>query len=42
MKVNTSAIVMMVFGCFVVWGGLLMSIGITLKKENKSEKIYKK
>ncbi|MGY0395143.1 MULTISPECIES: methionine/alanine import family NSS transporter small subunit [unclassified Fusobacterium] len=34
---NISAIVMMVFGCFVVWGGLLMSIGITLKKENKRD-----
>lgn len=32
---NTSAVVMMIFGCFVVWGGLLVSIGITLKKDKK-------
>lgn len=32
---NTSSIIMMSFGCIVVWGGLLLSIGITLKKENK-------
>ena len=30
---NTSAVIMMVFGCTIVWGGLLLSIGITLKKE---------
>lgn len=30
---NTSAIVMMVFGCFIVWGGLLVSVGISLRKE---------
>ena len=34
---NTSAVIMMVFGCTIVWGGLLLSIGITLKKE-KDEK----
>lgn len=34
---NTSAIVMMVFGCFVVWGGLLVSIGVTLKKDKTKE-----
>lgn len=32
---NTSAIVMMILGCTIVWGGLLLSIGITLKKEKK-------
>lgn len=30
---NTSAVVMMIFGCFIVWGGLLVSIGISLRKE---------
>ncbi|WP_291259026.1 methionine/alanine import family NSS transporter small subunit [Fusobacterium sp.] len=34
---NIGAIVMMVLGCFIVWGGLLMSIGITLKKEIKKD-----
>jgi hypothetical protein len=33
---NTSAVIMMVFGCTIVWGGLLLSIGITLKKEKES------
>lgn len=32
---NTSAIIMMVLGCSIVWGGLLISIGVTLKKENR-------
>lgn len=30
---NTSAIIMMVLGCTIVWGGLFISIGVTLKKE---------
>ncbi|WP_294705847.1 methionine/alanine import family NSS transporter small subunit [uncultured Fusobacterium sp.] len=30
---NTSAVIMMVVGCSIVWGGLLISIGISLKKE---------
>ena len=34
---NTSAVIMMVFGCTIVWGGLLLSIGITLKKEKDEE-----
>lgn len=34
---NTGAIIMMVFGCTIVWGGLLLSIGITLKKEKIEE-----
>lgn len=34
---NTGAVIMMVFGCTVVWGGLLLSIGITLKKEKAGE-----
>lgn len=35
---NTSAVIMMVFGCTIVWGGLLLSIGITLKKEKDNER----
>lgn len=35
---NTSAVIMMVFGCTIVWGGLLLSIGITLKKEKNEER----
>ncbi len=35
---NTSAVIMMVFGCTIVWGGLLLSIGITLKKEKNNER----
>ncbi|MBM6690953.1 methionine/alanine import family NSS transporter small subunit [Fusobacterium mortiferum] len=34
---NTGAVIMMVFGCTVVWGGLLLSISITLKKEKVGE-----
>lgn len=34
---NTGTVIMMVFGCTVVWGGLLLSIGITLKKEKVGE-----
>lgn len=35
---DTSAVIMMVFGCTIVWGGLLVSIGITLKKEKDEER----
>lgn len=35
---NTSAVIMMVFGCTIVWGGLLLSIGKTLKKEKDEER----
>ena len=35
---NTSAVIMMVFGCTIVWGGLLLSIVITLKKEKDEER----
>ena len=35
---NTGAVIMMVFGCTIVWGGLLLSIGITLKKEKDEER----
>ena len=35
---NTSAVIMMVFGCTIVWGGLLLSIGIALKKEKDEER----
>ena len=35
---NTSAVIMMVFGCTIVWGGLLLSIGITLMKEKDEER----
>lgn len=35
---NTSAVIMMVFGCTIVWGGLLLSIRITLKKEKDEER----
>lgn len=35
---NTSAVIMMVFGCTIVWGGLLLSIGITLKEEKDEER----
>ena len=35
---NTSAVIMMGFGCTIVWGGLLLSIGITLKKEKDEER----
>ncbi|MCI7187074.1 MAG: methionine/alanine import family NSS transporter small subunit [Fusobacterium mortiferum] len=35
---DTSAVIMMVFGCTIVWGGLLLSIGITLKKEKDEER----
>lgn len=35
---NTSAVIMMIFGCTIVWGGLLLSIGITLKKEKDEER----
>ena len=34
---NKGAIIMMVFGCTIVWGVLLLSIGITLKKEKIEE-----
>ena len=34
---NTGAVIMMVFGCTVVWGGLLLFIGITLKKGKVGE-----
>jgi hypothetical protein len=33
---NTSAVLMMVLGCSIVWGGLLISIGVTLKKEKEN------
>lgn len=32
---NTGAIIMMVLGCAVVWGGLLVSLRIALKSSNK-------
>ena len=35
---DTSAVIMMVFSCTIVWGGLLLSIGITLKKEKDEER----
>lgn len=35
---NTSTVIMMVFGCTIVWGGLLLSIGVTLKKEKDEER----
>lgn len=35
---DTSAVIMMVFGCTIVWGGLLLSIGIILKKEKDEER----
>ena len=35
---DTSAVIMMVFGSTIVWGGLLLSIGITLKKEKDEER----
>ncbi|STO32077.1 Uncharacterised protein [Fusobacterium necrogenes] len=34
---NIGAVIMMIFGCTIVWGGLLISIGITLKKEKNEE-----
>ncbi len=32
---NISAMVMMGIGCFIVWGGLVVAIGISLKKEKR-------
>lgn len=34
---NIGAVIMMIFGCTIVWGGLLISIGIALKKEKNEE-----
>lgn len=32
---NTGAIIMMITGCTIVWGGLLVSLRIALKSSNK-------
>lgn len=31
---STGAIVMMIMGCSIVWGGLLVTLGIALKHGN--------
>ncbi len=35
---NTSALIMMVLGCTIVWGGLFLTLGIAIKKENNKNK----
>jgi hypothetical protein len=35
---NIGALVMMLFGCITIWGGLFLALGIALEVENEKSK----
>jgi len=35
MSINTGALIMMLFGCIAIWGGLLIALIIALKVEKE-------